>query len=331
MGYQNKYRTPAAATGITRGFFRAHLETFSTARLFPVKENLTLDYTLSNGQTFLPPAAQYRSFDSESMVNVVRTGEERKGSLPPISIRTHMDEYAQLMLMNAGDTAIGDKMDEYMLANAQAIAARTAIAQAEAVTSGKVTLADRGINAVIDYGRRPELTITAATLWSAVGADPLADLDAAANALNKPINEVWISQAIMSALQRNAKVIELVTHGVGTATIVSPADVLTVFAAWGFNLVVKTDRVVNKEGTEVPLVAANTVVLIAASTVGTTQIGVTTEALDPINGISKGEAAGLFAGVASHHDPSGFNVYASGIILPVAQVADNTASLKVLA
>lgn len=233
--------------------------------------------------------------------------------------------------MNAGDTAIGDKMDEYMLANAQAIAARTAIAQAEAVTSGKVTLADRGINAVIDYGRRPELTITAATLWSAVGADPLADLDAAANALNKPINEVWISQAIMSALQRNAKVIELVTHGVGTATIVSPADVLTVFAAWGFNLVVKTDRVVNKEGTEVPLVAANTVVLIAASTVGTTQIGVTTEALDPINGISKGEAAGLFAGVASHHDPSGFNVYASGIILPVAQVADNTASLKVLA
>lgn len=331
MTYLNKYRSPGQLTGTARGAFRAQVERYRTARLLPSVSNLTLDYEFSNSQSVLPPAAQFRSFNSESMVNTLVGGQKQSGKLPPISIRMHVDEWTQLQLMNADAEMIGAKFDEYAIANAQSIASRAVIAQAEAIVSGKVTLADRGLNLVIDFGRKAGLTATAATLWSAAGADPLADLDALQQVMDKPITEVWVSRTILGHLQRNAKVIELVTRGVGTATIVSPQDVVSVFAAWNFPLIVVDDVITDATGNEVPLIDPKQVVLISGTSIGSTQLGVTAEAVDPTNGISKSSAPGLFAGAAAQDDPHGYNVFAGAIVLPVANRTDSTASLKVLA
>lgn len=330
MTYINKYRTPVQLTGTARGAFRATLEGFSTARLFPTKENYALTYAFGASKAGLPPAAQYRSFNSESMVNTLGTGEESTGKLPPISIRMHVDEFQELTMYQAGDEQVGATFDAYAIANAQSIASRIAIAQADALVNGKVQFSDRDLNFSIDFGRKAALTSVAATLWGAAGSDPLADLDAAQQVLGKPITETWISAQIMSVLQRNEAVIDLVTRGLGTATVVSPQDVVSVFGAWGFQLIVKSDVVVGIDGAEAPLIDPTKVVLISGSNLGSTQLGVTAESIDPTNSIGKSQAPGLFSGAAAHHDPHGYNVFTTAIALPVANLTDNTATIKVL-
>lgn len=330
MPFTKNFRTPAQLTAAARAAFRAHVESYVTAGLLPSRSNYTLDFSVNVGESVLPPAASFRSYSTESEVGTIVGGETRQGKLPPISIRTPVDEYQQLFMYNQQE-GIGQAFDERAIRNATAVGSRIVLAQAEAIQSGKVTIAERDLTFAVDFGRKAGLTATAGTAWSTVAtATPIADLEALRAVLGKTIDRVIVSQTTATYLQSNVDLIKTALgRGTDLPSRISWADVQAVFRDWQLGEVeVNAEKVVNRAGVEVPLFANDQVVVISGSQVGTTELGVTAEAIQTENGIAASEAAGLFSGASQQDDPAGYNVLVSAIALPVAQATNNTASLK---
>ncbi len=330
MAFSKNHRTPAQLTAFSRAAFQVHVEGYETAGLLPLQESPTLTYSVNIGQSVLPAAASFRSFNTESEVGQLEGGQTAQGKLPPTSIRIPVDEHQELQMMGLED-AIGAAFDERAERNAQAIGSRFVLAQAEALATGKVTIAERNLSLEINFGRKPAQTATAGTLWNAAGADPIADLEGLRQVMNKGVSSVLISRATMSLLQANVEIIKLVVgRGTDLPSRVGEADVRSVIRDWGFGEIrVNEQTIVNRLGVEQTLFAADQVILLSGSQFGNTKLGITAESLAPENGISKAEAAGLFSGATHTHDPEGYNVLVSAIGLPVVQAPDNTASLKV--
>jgi hypothetical protein len=331
MPFTKNHRTPVQLTGVARGAFDAEFGRFLVAGLLPAKENFTLDYSFKTGSAPLPPAAKFRSFNAESMVNTLGTGTEAKGSLPPTSIRMHVDEYTQLKLMGQDD-AIGQKFEDYAVANAQSIAFRIVLAAAQAIQTGKVTLAERGLALDIDFGRKAGLSANAATTWATVAtATPMADLDALRAVLGKRVSSTIISRTTLGYLQRNVDLMKLILgKGSDLPSRVSAEAVMSFLSSEGYGqIIVDEDVVPDTTGAEVPVFAANKVILVSGSQVGSTEIGVTTESIESENGIGMSDAPGLFSGAIASSDPSGYDVYVAGILLPTLTAANNTAVLTV--
>lgn len=331
MAFTKNFRTPAQLTGVARGAFRAHVEKYVTAGLLPAKANYTLDFTLNVGESILPPAASYRSYSTESEVGTIVGGETRSGKLPPISIRTPVDEYQQLF-MYGNQEGIGAAFEERAIRNATAVGSRVVLAQAEAIQSGKVTIAERQLSFTIDFARKAALTATAGTAWSSTAtATPIADMEAIRTALGKSIVRNIVSQQTATYLQSNTDLMKLALgRGSDLPSRISWEDVRSVFRDWQLGeLEINTQKVVNQAGTEVPLFSADKVIVLTASQIGNTELGVTAEAMQQANGITQGQAAGLFSGATEADDPAGYNVLVSAIALPVAQSTNDTASLDV--
>ena len=329
MAYSKSYRTPVQLTGVARGAFRAIVEQFVTSGLLPAQANFTLDFSFATGQAALPPAASFRSWNTESMVNTTDRGSVASGKLPPISIRMHVDEYMQLT-MYRNNEAIGVKFEEYAIRNAQAIANRIVLAQAQAIETGKVTIAERGLSFEVNFQRNAGLTANAGTAWSTTATStPLTDLETLRAVFGKSVDRIILSRQAMTYLQANADLIKIsVGRGSDLPSRISVADVQSVFADFGFGrLEVNEQKVVNASGSEVALFSADKVILINGSTVGSTELGVTAEAIDSENGISAAQQPGLFAGAAPQDDPKGFNVFTSAVALPVLSSPNNTAVL----
>jgi hypothetical protein len=331
MPYTKNFRTPAELTGVARGAFDAIFDSFGIASLIPSSESFTLDYNFVIGAAPLPSAAKYRSFNTRSMVGKVGTGQAAQGKLPPTSIRLYVDEAQQLEMYGQTD-AIGAKFDEYAENLATAIAFRTIIAAAEAIQDGTVTLNERGLDLTIDFQRNADLSADAGIAWGSLAtAKPLDDLEALKAVFGKRISEIRISDLVMSQLQRNTSLIKAaLRRGTDLPDRISQGDVVSTLADYGFrNLVVDEDVVVDTEGVEVPVFAENKVIFTSGSQVGSTQIGVTAEAMASDNGIDRNEAPGLFAGALPSEDPQGYDVLVAGIILPVLSAPNNTAVLTV--
>lgn len=331
MPYTKNFRTPVQLTGAARGAFRAFVEQFATDVLLPSQANFTLDFSFATGQAALPPAASFRSWNTESQVNTVEGGSQKSGKLPPISIRLHVDEYQQLMMYRNSD-AIGAKFEEYAIRNAQAIGARVVLAQAQAIEEGKVTISERNLSFEVDFGRRAGLSADAGTPWSNTSdATPLSDLEALRAVFGKRVGEIMLSRQAMTYLQSNVEFIKLaMQRGSDLPSRISSADVQTVLSDWGFGyLTVNEQTLRDANGVEVPLFSPDKVLFLSGGTVGTTDLGVTAEAIASENGIPAAQQPGVFAGAMAQDDPSGYDVLASAVVLPVLSNADSTATLDV--
>ncbi|WP_136057247.1 major capsid protein [Microbacterium sp. K24] len=330
MAFTKNYRTPAQLTAYARAAFRLHVESFEIAGLLPLEASPTLNYSVNVGKSVLPAAASFRSWNTESEVGELGGGQTAEGKLPPISIRIPVDEHQQLSMMGLED-AIGGAFEKRAQRTAQAVGSRLVLAGVEALVHGRVTIQEREMNVVIDFGRKAAQSSVAPTLWNATGADPVADLDGMRAVMGKGISSVIMSRAILSLLQTNEEIIKLVTQrGSDLPSRVSEEDVRSVLRDWGYGEVrVNEQTIVNRAGVEQTLFPADRIVLLSGSQFGSTLTGVTAEAWAPENGISRAEAAGLFSGATHTHDPEGYNVLVSAIALPVVQSPDNTATLKV--
>lgn len=330
MAFSKNHRTPAQLTAFARAAFRLHVESFETAAMLPLEASPTLTYSVNIGQSVLPAAASYRSFSTESEVGTLEGGQTADGKLPPISIRTPVDEHQQLVLMNMDD-AIGEAFEKRARRNAQAVGSRFVLGQVEALVSGKVTIQERGLSVVVDFGRKAAQTGTAPTLWNAAGADPISDLDGMRAVMGKGISSIVMPRAILALLQTNEEIIKLVVQrGDNLPTRVSETDVRSLLREWGYGEVrVNEQTIVNRAGVEQPLFPTDRISMLSGSQFGSTLTGITAESLSQDNGISRAEAAGVFSGATHTHDPEGYNVLVSAIGLPVLQAPDNTASLKV--
>lgn len=330
MPFTKNFRTPAQLTGVARGAFRAQVEKYLTSGLLPSQANYTLDFMFGTSQTVLPPAASFRSYSTESEVGTVVGGSTSQGKLPAISIRTPVDEYQQLFMYNQQE-GIGAAFETRAERNAISVASRIVLAQAEAVETGKVTIAERNMTTTIDFARKAALTATAGTVWSTVAtATPIGDMEALRAVLGKSLIRSIVSQQTATYLQSNVDLMKLALgRGSDLPSRVSWTDVQAVFRDYQLGEIeINTDKIVNRAGVEVPLFSNNKVIVLTATQIGATELGLTAESLQAENGISQSQAAGLFAGAMQQDDPSGYNVLVSAIALPVAQATNDTASLQ---
>lgn len=330
MPFTKNFRTPVQLTGAARAAFRAQCELYPFLNgLFPAQANYTLDFEFEAGRAGMPSAAKFRSFNTASMVNTVDAGSKKSGKLPPISIRLSVDEYQQLM-MYRNNEAIGAKFEEYAIRNAQSIASRVVLAQAQAIEEGKVVINERDLAFEVDFGRKAGLNAEAPIAWSSVGtAKPLADLEALRDVFGRRVAGITVSRQTMNYLQSNADLIKTrLQRGTDLPGRISSADVQSVLSDWGFGLLsVNEDTIRDADGVEVPLFSANKVIFTPAGAVGSTSLGVTAEAIAADNGIPAQQQPGLFAGASPQSDPEGYNVLVSAIVLPVLQTPDATAVL----
>ncbi|WP_100813019.1 major capsid protein [Microbacterium lacus] len=328
MGFTPNFRTPVQLTGVARAAFDLQVGQYITDGLLPVNETYDINFSFGVTQAALPPAASFRSFNSESDVGSLGVSESRSGKLPPISRRLHVDEYQQLTMYQSSDDLIGAEFERYATSLGQAFALRFVMAQAEAITAGKVTIAERGLTFEVNYGRKAGLTANAATPWSTIAtADPLTDIEGLRAVYGRRIGRIVLSRQAMGYLQTNANIIKIaMQRGSDLPPRISVEDVRAVFRDYGLGEIVVNEEVVtNSAGAEVPLFAADKVIILpAAGAVGRTDLGVTAESIRTDTGIAQSERPGLFAGALESDDPSGYDVLVSAIGLPILTDANAT-------
>lgn len=338
MAFDKAYRTPSALTGIARGALQGVYESSMVSRYLPLSENQRLDFNFTTNSTTLPRAASYRSFNTEADQTVFEGGQSAQGKLPPISRRYNVDEYSHIQMIG-GD--LGAEFERKAEAIAAQVAVRLIQGAADSIETGRLEINERGLRFELDYGRRSELTATAATAWTDPDADVIGDLEALRDAFGSTPGGVLIPETVQRHLSFNKGIIEFaVGRADNLPSRVSYTDVLSVLGSFGFsNFFTNREEFIDQNGSARTLFSQDKVIFLpgeqnalgtalGSGPLGTTDIGVAAESLNPENGI--GGTPGVFAGALASHNPEGFDVLVSAIGLPILQNADRTAVMTVL-
>ncbi|MGW5387199.1 major capsid protein [Nocardia sp. NPDC003963] len=288
-------------------------------------------------QRGLRRAAQFRAWDTEAPLSGRKGVTRISGELPPLSEKRLLGEYDRLRLRKA-ETAIRDLILNDAVELAQAIRTRIIMAKAQALMTGKVTLAENGLELEADFQRLSGHSVTASTLWSVTGsgaADPIVDQESwfstfRATQSGNPVRAIT-SQRVMSALMRNDK-IRAAAVPVGTVPgIVTKDAVNALFTAFGHPPFEVFDaQVEDFAGNATRLFPDNKILYVGAAKVGETQWGTTAEALEPLYGIDANEAPGVVVGSFITPDALQRWTKASGIALPQLLNANATMVATVL-
>lgn len=350
MAYNSSFRSAVQLTAIARAAAETVLESLVLPAWLPSQDNFSLSYDFNINTLQLTDAATYRAFDTEAPYGRTTGAQNRSGKLPPISRKLRVSEFDQLSLFQQTD-AIGKKMEDYAELTGGSIAARVALAQANAVEFGTVTINENKLNFTIDFGRAGGNTVTAGTVWSTITANALGDLNtwkAAYIAVNGfPPQVSMMSTSVMSALQKNQSIITAAT-GLSAAnqpSIISIDQVKAVFQTYGFGRVVINDDQVNVQGagdawTATRLISSNKLIWLpeqggvqlggAGGTLGSTQWGIPAETINSKYGISGSDMPGIFAADFEGEDPEGHNVLSSAIVLPALSGANASFTAAVI-
>lgn len=326
------YVDPAELTGYSRAAVAdLEINRFTLSRWLPHRPVDDLMFRFAVGGEGLVEAATYRAYDTESPI-ASRPGLTRvTGELPPISRKIRLGEYDRLRNARASDDTIRSYILDDAVRMARAVAARLELARGEALVSGKLELAENGVVATVDFGRKAGHTVTAATLWTAAGATPIADmlswLQTYIDENGEPPGAAVTSTQVLSSLLQSSEVRGLLAANGVTPSVASAAGLNTVVQAYGLPPIVPYDARVKVGATNQRVIAANRFIYVPApvdpgnvdgTDLGATLLGVTAEALELGYGLAPGtEQPGLVAGAYRTQDPVAVWTKAAAIGLPV--------------
>lgn len=335
------YIEPAELTGYARAAVDANPTPL--ARYLPFRVVDDLFYKFSRGGSGLVEAASYRAFDAPSPFGSRPGLSEVTGQLPPISQQIRLSEYDQLRLRaNADDQilrAIYDDAERLV----RAIVNRFERARGQALTTGKVTLAENGLVAEVDFGRRATHTVNAGTVWTTTAsADILGDLIAwvdtyrATNGVAP--GRMIVSNRVARLVQRNAGVIAAITGSAAGRNRVTSAEVSDLLVSEGLPAIEINDQTIQVNGAATRVIPEDRVIFVPepvdpaspeGTELGATLLGTTAEAGLPEYGL-EGDQPGIVAGTYRSQNPVGIFTNAVAIGLPVLANPDLTFSADVL-
>lgn len=343
MAINTAFRSPAQLTAVARAALEVADGEAYLSQFLPARDNLSLSYNFDVNAVNLAEAASFRAYDAEAPYTRAPGAASQSGKLPPASIKLPVSEYDELRLYNAGNEAVGAKLEEYATRLGAAIGARAEAARGEAIETGELTVDENGLSFTIDYGRDSGNTATAGTDWdAATGATPLDDLqtwiDTYTDANGSAPGVLLLSTKVLAALSKNTDTIEAIVGSSAAPSRVSYADVKSLLNGYGIGQTVVYDRKVNIGGVSTRVTSDSKVILLPASdgapllagALGTTDFGVPAEAINTDYGIPVAERPGVFAGAFGRTDPEGLDVLASSIFLPVLSNANATFAATVL-
>lgn len=341
MGYNTTYRTAAQLTAEARAAADVAHSGFLLSQFLPNRDNPGLSFDFDLNVLTLPDAATFRSFDTEAPLGTTVGTQNRAGKLPPISRKLRVTEYDQLSLYGADD-AIGEKVDSYARRLGAGIEARLELARGQAVETGVVTINENKLKFTIDYGRKGAHTVTAGTLWSTLSAPAPTNLLSWQATYNATNGYNWgvamMSTQTLLYLQQNTAIIGAVV-GRGSSdlpSMISRDQVQAYFTAYGFGRIILTDdtpqkATVSVSGTPTRILSQNKITfapepttLEGTGSLGGTDWGIPSEAIQLKYGIPEAERAGIFAACLDQEDPESINVLDSAIALPILENANAT-------
>lgn len=324
---------PAALTG----YARAALEDYEVNRasLAPFLPNSTVAdivARVTRGETGMVDAALYRAYDAETAIGGARPGARLTFDLPPLGKKERVSEYDQLRARGAANPdAVLSSIERVTVRRVRSVADRIEYARGQLLVTGKVTIAENGFIADLDFGRAAGHTVAPATLWTdATNADSLSDLDAWSttyrNENGQDPGAILTSTRVLNLMMRSQKLRALTVGGTTTTpAIVSRQAVREVLSAFGLAPIVIYDRTVNLGAGVVRVIPDDRILLLPAPTdpfdpdgtdLGATFWGSTLESTDPSYAIEDAEQPGIVAGTYREDDPLGVWVKATAISVP---------------
>jgi hypothetical protein len=337
--YASDIRDASQLTAQARAAADTAMSSYRLNRFLPSTDNYSLTYSFDVNTIGLVDKAEFRAFDTETRRGRTEGGSSRSGKLPPLGRAYRVGEYEQLQLV-AQNGLIGDKLDEYARRGGLAIAARAGLAQGESIETGQLVLTENGLNTVIDYGRKPEHSVTAATLFSDPTApvlDPIESWLATYVLTNgQAPGAVLLSQKVMTFLSKNEELIRLtVGRNSDLPGRISYTDIASVLGSYGVTGVEVYDEAIDGER----IISDNVMLFLPQSgsvvldggALGTTEWGITAESIQPVYGISDSERPGVFAAAYTTVNPQGVEVNTSAVVIPAVKNANATFVAKVIA
>lgn len=346
MFLNTDYITPAELTGYARAALKDLPDNqFALASFLPNRDVDDLEYRFVRGGEGLVEAATYRSYDTEAPISS-RPGLTRvAGELPPISRKIRMSEYDRLRQRKL-DGAVAGQIERDSLRLIRQVAARIELARGEALADGKITLAENGLVATVDFGRAAGNTVTAGTAWTPSAGTPLTDLLAwrdayiAANDGVEP-GAILTSNTVINVMLRNEEFRNFAGNLIGGVPNLVTRSVLDqILSAYGLPPIVEYNVQMNVNGVTKRVIPADRVLLLPAATtpdnedgtdLGATLWGTTAEALSQDYEIDETEAPGIVAGAYETKDPVALWTKASAISMPILANPNLSFSADVLA
>ncbi|MFI6444719.1 major capsid protein [Kitasatospora sp. NPDC050543] len=324
---------PAVLTGYVRAAEADRSENqFSLDRFLPNSFVDDLEFRFNRGGEGLTEAATYRAYDAESPIGG-RAGVSRvTGELPPLSRKIRLTEYDRIR-QRALDRQ-GDEMTRALLRDGvrmtRSIGARMELARGDALVNGKVSIAENGVSASVDFGRNAAHSVTAATVWSDPAAHILTDLRTWRETY-KDTNDgdepgaALTSQKVFNTMLLNSDFRALLASLVGTPSIITEASVRQVLAAHGLPPIYIYDAKVRVGGVATRIIPEDRFLFLPApasgpdgTDLGATLWGTTVEATDSRYGLAgTSDAPGVVAGVYETEDPKTLWTKAGAIGLPI--------------
>ena len=319
------YGDPAELTGYAReALYALERNQFQLSRFLPSQTINDLDYRFTQGGEGLIEAATYRSYDAEAPL-AARPGITRtQGQLPPMSRKIRLGEYDRLKSRNL-DQDIRDAILGDVERLTRAISARMELARGDALVNAKVTIAENGVAASVDFGRNPGNNVVTARLWTdTAAATPVTDLLGWSEAYNQVNGTdpglILTAKKNMALLMRNAEVRNLIYPAGSGATLVRDTDVRTILTSFGLPNIEFYDAQVRVAGVATRVIPDNVIIFLPggndADQLGRVLWGTTAEAAEPSYGLA-GNEAGIVAGTMTTWDPVALWSKAAAIGMPV--------------
>jgi hypothetical protein len=319
--------TPAELTGYTRAALADRAENrVSLAQFLPNNYVDDVVARITSGDSGLTDAAEYRAFDAETRIGGGGGGKRVTFDLPPLGKKERVSEYDQLRANGRdSDENVIDVLEQASIRRGRAVDDRVEIARGQALVTGKVTIAENGFVAELDFGRRGGNTVAPGTLWTSGSATPVSDI------------ETWIADYVSvngeapGAMLTSTRVLGLLRRSAefrttnATLSIVTREAVQAVLADFGIPELVIYDRVVKVNGTQTRVIADDKVLFLPArvgvndnggTDLGETTWGRTLESMDDRYQIADGEQPGIVVGAYRDDDPLGVWVKGTAISTP---------------
>lgn len=330
---------PAYLTGYARESLAAQEARKGTlAQFLPNRDVFDTVVRFVAGQAGLVEEAKFRAYDAAPEIGKAAGGKRVTLELPALGQNIPVSEYTQLRTRGASDQAVQVSIERTTERVVQAVSDRIERLRGTVLLTGKATIDQDNFKTDDDFGRDETHTETASTLWSEVGADPLADLTAwmdiyvATNGV-EPGALLMSTRALRALAAHDSFSIQLVGGGSRPATV---ADVQSIIEGAGLPGIVKYDRRTSAGR----VIADNKILLLPApvevdnfdgTELGGTFWGQTLTSTDASYGIEDAEQPGIVAGVYRNEKPPMIaEVISDAIALPVLANANLSFAATVL-
>lgn len=307
----------------------------------PNLETEDLEFRIRKGALQDVDAAEYRAWDTPAPMTG-RPGVTRiNGSLGPVSRQIPLGE-EEFLRQRALDRGTDDPIIDAIFEDAErmirAVQARIELARGDVIDDGVVTISENGLTLEADFGRDPDMSPTASTVWTDPDAKILTDLlgwleDYVDHNGVEP-SVLLVPKARIGNFALNSEMLDYASANGTTPSRINRATIDSIFASEGLPPIQVYDGQFRVNGVRTRVLNEDKVYFMppAGEAFGNTFYGTTAEALKlRAKGLIERDAApGLVAVVTETDHPVQTYTVGTGIALPATPNPDLVMDMTVL-